>query len=541
MTLSPASLRQRRADAIAVAILLLPLVLAVPALLAGWAWSPAANLYTGYPWQGGVTDAGPPNPALSDVTQWFHPALVWSGAEIRAGRFPLWVPHAYAGAPFFANRADRAALPADLARLAAPAGARAHADHRAQARRRGPGDVLVPARRAARSPSRPRSSARSASSSRRRSSGWVRLGVRQRHACSLPLLFGAVSAARSAGPALGRAAGAVVALYLLAGYPQATFHALLAAGAWALARAPGAGLRSSRARAAGRGARRRRWRRCSSCPSSSTLARAPCSRTAAQWMPPSGAAGRRPSRSCCPTRYGSGAESWGRWQFNILSTLRRGSCRCCWRRSAPCRAGARPGARFFPGSRWSSPAMHYGRPAGARAAALPGLGARHESPADAGHSLFALCALGALGVDALRAASGDARAWPLRAWFVVLALAGFAWVAVHLGGAGRARSRVVRCRCSSPRADRAHARRRCSRSAGAPRAAPPGAPRSSRCRWSARLRPRSPTCRACEGRHLYPETPALRWLQRAAARARARCRATSACSTGSSRRTATTA
>jgi hypothetical protein len=39
-------------------------VLAVPALVAGWAWSPAANLYSGDTWQGRVTDAGPPNPAL---------------------------------------------------------------------------------------------------------------------------------------------------------------------------------------------------------------------------------------------------------------------------------------------------------------------------------------------------------------------------------------------------------------------------------------------------------------------------------------------
>jgi hypothetical protein len=89
VTVSPTSLRHRRAEVFAVAILLLPLVLAVPALVTGRAWSPAANLYTGYPWQGLTADAGALNPALSDVTQWFH--------------LPLWVSHAYAGASFFAN------------------------------------------------------------------------------------------------------------------------------------------------------------------------------------------------------------------------------------------------------------------------------------------------------------------------------------------------------------------------------------------------------------------------------------------------------
>jgi len=103
VTVPPSPIHHRRAEALAVAILLLPLVLAAPALIAGWAWSPAANLYTSYPWQGLAADAGPPNPALSDVTQWFHPALLWSGPEIQAGRFPLWVPHTYTGAPFFAN------------------------------------------------------------------------------------------------------------------------------------------------------------------------------------------------------------------------------------------------------------------------------------------------------------------------------------------------------------------------------------------------------------------------------------------------------
>jgi hypothetical protein len=46
VTVPPLPLHHRRAEAVTVAILLLPLVLAAPALIAGWAWSLAANLYT---------------------------------------------------------------------------------------------------------------------------------------------------------------------------------------------------------------------------------------------------------------------------------------------------------------------------------------------------------------------------------------------------------------------------------------------------------------------------------------------------------------
>ena len=95
---------QRRADLVAVTVLvLLPLLVTVPALVSGGALSPGANLFTSYPWQALGNPAGTPNPALGDVTQWFHPALLWGGSQIRSGRLPLWVPHAYAGAPFFAN------------------------------------------------------------------------------------------------------------------------------------------------------------------------------------------------------------------------------------------------------------------------------------------------------------------------------------------------------------------------------------------------------------------------------------------------------
>ena len=101
MTVTLAPLSRRRADSVAVAVLvLLPLLRAGATLLTGRALSPAANLFTSYPWQS-LGAPVTPDPVLGDVAQWFHPALLWSGAEIRAARAPLWVPHAYTGAPFF--------------------------------------------------------------------------------------------------------------------------------------------------------------------------------------------------------------------------------------------------------------------------------------------------------------------------------------------------------------------------------------------------------------------------------------------------------
>jgi hypothetical protein len=45
--------------------------------------------------------------------------------------------------------------------------------------------------------------------------------------------------------------------------------------------------------------------------------------------------------------------------------------------------------------------------------------------------LFAIATLGALGADALARGELPIRWWPIRAWFIALAIGGFAWVAVH--------------------------------------------------------------------------------------------------------------
>lgn len=430
MTLSP--LHRRRADAIAVAILLLPLVLAVPALLAGWAWSPAANLYTGYPWQGGVTDAGPPNPALSDVTQWFHPALVWSGAEIRAGRFPLWVPHAYAGAPFFANPQTALLFPLTwLAWLLPPAPALTLITALKLVGAglamfwflRAPLGLVVPA-------------ALIGALGFEFSTtlvGWVGWAFGSTIMFT-PLLFGAVERLRQ--PGRWRwiiALALIVALDLFAGYPQSAFHALLAAGAWALARARGADrwflVRCGSGAALGVGLAAVQLVPFLEYARESTVLA-----YRSQWMPSYAVPPAAAITLLMPYAYGSGVQSWGRWQFNILSTY-VGLVPLLLAPLGAFVGRPRPAARFFLGFALVVAAIHYGAPGVSAAAALPGL-ALGTNLRLMPYLLFAIATLGALGVDALARGELPLRWWLVRAWFIALAVGGFVWVAVHHGAPG---------------------------------------------------------------------------------------------------------
>lgn len=95
---------RKRPDVLAViGLLLLPIAVLGRALLPGRALSPADILFAYYPWKAMAPDHVPANPLLGDVTFHLHPALIYAAREIREGRFPLWNPHAFAGAPFFAN------------------------------------------------------------------------------------------------------------------------------------------------------------------------------------------------------------------------------------------------------------------------------------------------------------------------------------------------------------------------------------------------------------------------------------------------------
>ena len=95
---------RRHPDRLATLVLLLTAAIVVgPPLLAGEAVSPANLLGEVAPWRGRVPLEPPPNPALTDIAQVFHPWLLWAGAQLRGGVLPLWNSHTYAGVPFFGN------------------------------------------------------------------------------------------------------------------------------------------------------------------------------------------------------------------------------------------------------------------------------------------------------------------------------------------------------------------------------------------------------------------------------------------------------
>jgi hypothetical protein len=431
VTVTPAPLTRRRADAFAALLLiLLPFVVAGPALVTGRALSPAANILSSYPWQS-LGAASQPNAALSDVAQWFHPALLWSGAEVAAGRFPLWTPHAYAGAPFFANPQTALLFPLTwLAWLlpAAPAltlitalklglaGLAMYWFLRAGLHAGAPAALIG-------------ALGYECSTTLVGWVGWV-FGS---SIALFPLLFGALERVRAPGRRGVALLAVVVALDVLAGYPQATLHGLLAAGAWALARARGAD-RAFLLRAAAGAGLGVAMAAVQLVPFVEYLRESAVYAYRSQWMATLATPPEAAITLLLPYAFGSGADAWGRWQFNIVST-HAGLVPLLLAPLGALTAWRRPGGRFFTVFVAVVAAIHYGLPGGATLAALPGLGLGTNLRLMP-YLLFGLCALGALGADALGRGEGGARAWPLRLAFVVLALAGLGWVAMHVGTAG---------------------------------------------------------------------------------------------------------
>src|SRR5262245_32329144 len=82
---------------------ILPVLLLGYALLPGKVLSPADNLLGSHPWKVLADGAGATNPLMVDVAEMLHPWAIHAGREVRSGRFPLWNPFAFTGAPFFAN------------------------------------------------------------------------------------------------------------------------------------------------------------------------------------------------------------------------------------------------------------------------------------------------------------------------------------------------------------------------------------------------------------------------------------------------------
>src|SRR5438876_1827 len=95
--------RSHRDVVASLALLALPYVVLAHAFVPGKVMSPADNVFVLMPWTGANPGVSPKNPRLSEVTLLFHPAAIHAADEIRSGHFPLWNPHTFGGAPFFAN------------------------------------------------------------------------------------------------------------------------------------------------------------------------------------------------------------------------------------------------------------------------------------------------------------------------------------------------------------------------------------------------------------------------------------------------------
>ncbi|HSN87961.1 MAG TPA: hypothetical protein VL025_14475, partial [Thermoanaerobaculia bacterium] len=81
--------------------------------------SPAATLAALPPWQG-TGDPAEGNPVLRDVTFQIQPWQLFARRELRAGRLPLWNPHQFSGAPFWANGQSAPLFPLHLLFAALP-------------------------------------------------------------------------------------------------------------------------------------------------------------------------------------------------------------------------------------------------------------------------------------------------------------------------------------------------------------------------------------------------------------------------------------
>jgi hypothetical protein len=410
----------------------LPVLALLPALVAGPVLSPVANLFVAYPWSalGGPPEA--PNPALTDVTQVFHPWLIYAGREIGAGRFPFWNPWEYTGAPFFSNPQTATLFPLTalayllpawlaltliaLARTVA-AGLATYWFLRA-AVRVGPPAALVGALGFMFSSTLV---------------GWVHWTYASTMVF-LPLLLGIIARLRVRPGARGIAAlGCATGLAALAGYPQGALHVLLAAGAWTLVLAPGAGGVGFLARCAlgmGLGAA---LAAVQILPAIDYVRESAVYAYRGQWTPTLHVPVQAAITFLMPLFYGTGTQTWSTWQFNITSTY-VGIVPVLALPLALVAGGRRRETRYFVALAALVAAVHYGAPVAAAVANAPGM--------SLGTNLrlmpllvFAVCVLGALGVDGVLGASATARAQDrvLAGWFVLLVAVALTVVTVHLG------------------------------------------------------------------------------------------------------------
>ncbi|MBI4635637.1 MAG: YfhO family protein [Candidatus Rokubacteria bacterium] len=421
---------RRHADGVAaLALLLLPLAIFGPALVSGRVASPANLLFETYPWN--AIAPGPPNgnPALTDIVQVFHPWVVHAAHEIRQGRFPLWNPYEYAGVPFFANPQTALLFPLTALAYVLPVTTAltliAWLKHSAAGlamywflRVLALGPIPAVAGAVAFMLSAPLV-------------GWLHWTFAST-IIFLPLLLGVTERLRERGGwRLAGALAVVVALDLLAGYPQSALHALVTASAWALARAiatrAGIGFLARYATGVALGAA---LAAVQLVPFVEYTLESAVWAYRSEWTPALWVPVRSAITYLMPHFYGSGREYWGDWQFAIVV----GSVGLVPWAVLPVALWAgwrRVGTAFFAALALVAAGVYHGFPVLGALATLPGMALGTNlrlMPLVA----LALSVLGAIGLDTLSRGEGAWRrsaGYLVQAWFVALVVLALWWIA----------------------------------------------------------------------------------------------------------------
>ena len=396
-------------------LVLLPFIVLAPAFAPGRVFAPAENLMGVFPWRALTSGSVTGNVELFDATHYFHPALIYAAEEVRAGRFPFWNPYQYAGSPFFSNpqstmlfplTALAYVLPVPLALALGSALKLAIAGAAMFWFLRVLGLGLVPAVTGA--------LGFMLGSQMVTWLHWTFSNV----IMLMPALFAAVERLRAAATA-GRTAtlAAIVALVLLAGYPQGSVHAALATGAWMLTRARGAapGFLWCTTAAALLGAG---MAAVQLLPFAEYVRESAVYSYRSSWTAPLHVPVESAVTFLMPYFYGLGPQRWGGWPV-VIATVFVGTVPLLAVAWGVRDALKEPIARFFVGLAVLAGCIHYGAPV---------VGSLAEGPAmllgTNGRLMpwlaFAVCTLGALGLERARADSGRL----VRAWFAVVALLG---------------------------------------------------------------------------------------------------------------------
>ena len=393
-------------------------VIFAPPLLLGLTVTPMTVLSEAFPWRAVVPPEPPPNPALTDIAQVFHPWLIWIGKQARHGVFPLWNPHAYTGAPFFGNGQSALLFPLTLLSVVMPAAIAVTVVSWLKLFGIGLATYWL-LRTLALSPVPALTGAWTFMLSAT-VIGWLQWTL----AATLLLLPALLAATERLRRAPERRASAVlaliVALDVLAGYPQGALHGLIVTTAWALARSRGAGGLGFVARYAAGVGLGLAVAAVQILPFVEYVRESLVFAYRGQWTLPLYVPATSVVTFVLPYFYGTGAESWGRWQFNILTGY-VGIVPIAVLPIAVIAAWRRPGGRFILGLAALALALHYGAPGLAPLAELPGLSLGTNlrlMPLIA----FALAVLVAFGMESLREprVPRPGLPWAVRIWFTIV-------------------------------------------------------------------------------------------------------------------------